>query len=678
MSSNRTAHLLERYQKLRKPAVPATATATVTTASSSLPFVHTKAASDALAANGQHSGAVGDQPVTTATAARPLLADLPPSFMSSKAAVLKYRDPQKDPLAAATTSSVVVRMLERMLQRHTTLGTGVQQPAPSCTALPATCTKRLREDEAEPQPSSPESDDDSHAEGTAPPLATTEEESLIDKIATFMLSAGYGNGDAPSVTDENHSGGDEKPFPTLYQCSGYWDACRRARFDCSGHARPRCADVKEYHRQSCLSHGVYGVVYSMYHVNAVTGTRKLFALKRIRKKWLEDWQNGFPLYLLREFELLLRLRHPNIVSAKELVLLNPISAPGTAVAAEPAESDKEASPSAESTHLDTSIGIRASKEVFLVMEHCQQDLKAYMTSYSSKGYPYLHVSTRHVNHGFVHWNFLSRVKCIMYQLFNALAFLHAHRILHRDIKTSNLLIDGQGFVKICDFGLGRQYREGKVLTPKVITLMYRAPELHLGVQDYTHAVDVWSMGCVMAELFLRQPLFVASRDDQLLLAICDVIGMPTDATFPGVYKLTRAREALRAMGRWNSSNKLAEVFASSSCPEARTLPPSGLELLQKIFSWCPLNRPSAAEVLRHPFFFEAPLPCDPSELMRPMPEVATPSTAAVSAVDSLDAAYQPESAPPRGSTTSVPPALVRVPADSNPLGHTAVPLPSEL
>jgi cyclin-dependent kinase 12/13 len=102
---------------------------------------------------------------------------------------------------------------------------------------------------------------------------------------------------------------------------------------------------------------------------------------------------------------------------------------------------------------------------------------------------------------------LPETKCIVRQLLEGVAYLHARKILHRDIKSANILLNDEGQVKLADFGLGRKVHFENVFTYKVVTLWYRAPELILGCKNYSDKIDVWSIGCVVAEFFLGEVLF---------------------------------------------------------------------------------------------------------------------------------------------------------------------------
>lgn len=127
--------------------------------------------------------------------------------------------------------------------------------------------------------------------------------------------------------------------------------------------------------------------------------------------------------------------------------------------------------------------------VYLVMEFLEHDLRVLMEN--MKG-PFL----------------APEIKCLLLQILRGLAYLHSNWVIHRDLKTANLLLNNQGILKIADFGLAREYGSpATALSPKVVTLWYRAPELLLESREYTTAIDMWSVGCIFAELITQRPIF---------------------------------------------------------------------------------------------------------------------------------------------------------------------------
>uniref|UniRef100_A0A6N2MXG8 Protein kinase domain-containing protein n=1 Tax=Salix viminalis TaxID=40686 RepID=A0A6N2MXG8_SALVM len=186
-------------------------------------------------------------------------------------------------------------------------------------------------------------------------------------------------------------------------------------------------------------------------------TGEIVALKKVK---MEKEREGFPLTSLREINILLSFHHPSIVDVKEVVV---------------------------GSNLDS---------IFMVMEYMEHDLKGLMESMRQ---PFSQ----------------SEVKCLMLQLLEGTKYLHDNWVLHRDLKTSNLLLNNRGELKICDFGC--QYGSPlKPYTHLVVTLWYRAPELLLGAKQYSTAIDMWSLGCIMAELLSKEPLFNGKTEvDQL-------------------------------------------------------------------------------------------------------------------------------------------------------------------
>ncbi len=141
---------------------------------------------------------------------------------------------------------------------------------------------------------------------------------------------------------------------------------------------------------------------------------------------------------------------------------------------------------------------------------------------------------------------LPQIKCIMLQVLEGLLYLHSHGVIHRDIKGANILLDNHGRVKLADFGLARKFdrRDGRNYTNRVVTLWYRSPELLLGSEHYNEAVDMWSVGCLFAELLTLRPLFPGDREARQLELIYEKCGVPTENEWPGVALLRHYKESL--------------------------------------------------------------------------------------------------------------------------------------
>ncbi|KAF7152306.1 hypothetical protein RHSIM_Rhsim01G0195900 [Rhododendron simsii] len=134
---------------------------------------------------------------------------------------------------------------------------------------------------------------------------------------------------------------------------------------------------------------------------------------------------------------------------------------------------------------------------------------------------------------------VAQIKCYMRQLLTGLHYCHVNQVLHRDIKGSNLLIDNEGNLKLADFGLARSFSNDHNgnLTNRVITLWYRPPELLLGTTKYGPAVDMWSVGCIFAELLHGKPIFPGKDEPEQLNKIFDICGAPEESNWPGVSKI---------------------------------------------------------------------------------------------------------------------------------------------
>ncbi|THH15020.1 hypothetical protein EW146_g5401 [Bondarzewia mesenterica] len=186
-----------------------------------------------------------------------------------------------------------------------------------------------------------------------------------------------------------------------------------------------------------------------------------------------------------------------------------------------------------------------------------------------------------------------QIKLYMYQLLRSLAYIHSVGICHRDIKPQNLLLNpGTGVLKLCDFG------SAKILVPRepnvsyICSRYYRAPELIFGATNYTTNIDIWSTGCVMAELMLGQPLFPGESGIDQLVEIIKVLGTPS-------------REQIKTMNPNYMEHKFpqikphpfSKVFRPRTAPEA-------IDLVSKLLEYTPEARLSAVEAMVHPFFDE--------------------------------------------------------------------------
>ncbi|KAG6651283.1 cyclin-dependent kinase G-2-like isoform X1 [Carya illinoinensis] len=304
-----------------------------------------------------------------------------------------------------------------------------------------------------------------------------------------------------------------------------------------------CRSVDEFERLNRIDEGTYGVVYRARDKKS----GDIVALKKVK---MEKEKEGFPLTSLREINILLSLHHPSIIDVKEVVV---------------------------GSSLDS---------IFMVMEYMEHDLKGLMETMKQ---PFSQ----------------SEVKCLMLQLLEGVKYLHDNWVLHRDLKASNLLLNNQGELKVCDFGLARQYGSPlKPYTHLVVTLWYRAPELLLGAKQYSTAIDMWSLGCIMAEFLSKEPLFNGKTEFDQLDKIFRILGTPNETIWPGFSKLPGVKVNFVK----HQYNLLRKKFPATSFTGSPVLSDSGFDLLNKLLTYDPQRRITAEAALNHEWFHEVPLP----------------------------------------------------------------------
>jgi cell division cycle 2-like protein len=203
----------------------------------------------------------------------------------------------------------------------------------------------------------------------------------------------------------------------------------------------------------------------------------------------------------------------------------------------------------------------------------------------------------------------SETKTIMLQIVSATNYLHDNWILHRDLKTSNLLLNNRGEIKLADFGMARYTGNPRPkLTQLVVTLWYRAPELLLGAEDYSFEIDVWSIGCIFAELLTREPLFQGKNEVDELSKIFTLLGTPTNETWPGFRSLPNAKALHPVLSKPSSTATATNTSSLLTSSKFPYLTSSGLRLLSAMLSLNPGARPTPAQILQHPYFKEDPRP----------------------------------------------------------------------
>ncbi|XP_047341336.1 probable serine/threonine-protein kinase At1g54610 isoform X2 [Impatiens glandulifera] len=303
---------------------------------------------------------------------------------------------------------------------------------------------------------------------------------------------------------------------------------------------PRRADTFE--KIDKIGSGTYSNVYKAR--DTITG--KIVALKKVRFDNLEPESVRF---MCREIIILRRLDHPNVIKLEGLV---------------------------------TS---RMSCSLYLVFEYMEHDLAGLAAS------PDIRFTEK-------------QVKCYLKQLLSGLEHCHSRGVLHRDIKGSNLLIDDDGILRIADFGLATivDPNHKNPMTSRVVTLWYRAPELLLGATDYGVGIDLWSAGCILAELLAGKPIMPGHTEIEQLHRIYKLCGSPSD----DYWKKFRSPNATVFKPRQPYKRCVSETF--------NHFPQSSLPLIEKLLSIDPTERETATDALRSEFFTTEPYACDPSTL----------------------------------------------------------------
>ncbi|KAK5946321.1 Cyclin-dependent kinase catalytic subunit [Knufia obscura] len=306
--------------------------------------------------------------------------------------------------------------------------------------------------------------------------------------------------------------------------------------------------MENYQKIEKIGEGTYGVVYK---ARDLQNGGRIVALKKIR---LEAEDEGVPSTAIREISLLKEMNDPNIVR-----LFNIVHADG--------------------------------HKLYLVFEFLDLDLKKYMEALPvaeggrGKALPEGSQDMQRLGLG------KEMVKKFMAQLVEGIRYCHSHRILHRDLKPQNLLIDRDGNLKLADFGLARAFGVPlRTYTHEVVTLWYRAPEILLGGRQYSTGVDMWSVGAIFAEMCTRKPLFPGDSEIDEIFKIFKLLGTPDENTWPGV---TSFPDFKATFPKWRreTTSKLAP-----------TLDDAGLDLLDQLLEYDPSRRLSAKQACLHDYF----------------------------------------------------------------------------
>ncbi|GLB01790.1 negative regulator of the PHO system [Aspergillus tubingensis] len=281
-----------------------------------------------------------------------------------------------------------------------------------------------------------------------------------------------------------------------------------------------------------LGEGTYATVFKGR--NRQTG--ELVALKEIHL----DSEEGTPSTAIREISLMKELKHESIVSLYDV--------------------------------------IHTENKLMLVFEYMDKDLKKYMDTRADRGQ--LDQAT---------------IKSFMHQLLKGIAFCHENRVLHRDLKPQNLLINKKGQLKLGDFGLARAFGiPVNTFSNEVVTLWYRAPDVLLGSRTYNTSIDIWSAGCIMAELYTGRPLFPGTTNEDQLIKIFRLMGTPSERSWPGISQLPEYKPNFHVYATQDLSLILPQID------------PLGLDLLSRMLQLRPEMRISAQDALVHPWFRDLP------------------------------------------------------------------------
>lgn len=312
-----------------------------------------------------------------------------------------------------------------------------------------------------------------------------------------------------------------------------------------------CRSSENYQRIELIGEGTYGAVYKC----RCRKTQEFVALKKLK---LDNEKEGFPITSIRETITLLKAKHDNVIDVREIVFGN---------------------------RLD---------QIYIVMEYMDRDLKSLMAG---------------MNRPFK----LGEIKLLMKQLLSAVAHLHSNWILHRDLKTSNLLIN-KGTLKVGDFGLAREYGSPlKCYTSKVVTLWYRAPELLLRTGKYSTPIDIWSVGCIFGELLSKEALFKGESEIQQINIIFSVLGSPNEKLWPDFERVSLHQKMKLPVYKYNR--------LKDKLPDRDILSKEGFNLWNRLLAYDPgvsqsgtnsdrppnpLHRITAQAALSHKFFEEKP------------------------------------------------------------------------
>ncbi|CAD8097012.1 unnamed protein product [Paramecium sonneborni] len=289
--------------------------------------------------------------------------------------------------------------------------------------------------------------------------------------------------------------------------------------------------LQNFTKEEKLGEGTYGIVTRAYDKRR----GKQVALKKLKLDNCDD--EGVPSTTIREIAILQKLKHPNIISLLEVKYF------------------------------------MEEKKIFLIFDSMQCDLRKYLDRNSQLS--------------------LNKIKPIIYQILLGLSYCHSRRVLHRDLKPQNILLNELMTIKLADFGLSRVFPfPMPKFTKEIATLWYRAPELMLGDDNYGTGVDIWAVGCIMAECLTGKPLLPGDSQVDMLFKMMELLGTPNDSTYIGLSKLPHFKITFPKF----KGKDLTQVIPLLKNEN------KALEVLQSMLQFNPGKRPQAKELLKNQWF----------------------------------------------------------------------------
>jgi len=301
-----------------------------------------------------------------------------------------------------------------------------------------------------------------------------------------------------------------------------------------------------YEKIDFLGEGQFATVYKALDKHSKDG--RIVAVKKIKLGSRAEAKDGINRTALREIKLLQEVKHENIIELVDVF-----------------------------GHVSS---------VSIVMDFMDTDLEVIIKDQSLVLTP-------------------ANIKSYTLQTLLGLEYLHQHWILHRDLKPNNLLVDSKGCLKLGDFGLAKYFGSpNRAMTHVVVTRWYRSPELLFGAKSYGVGVDIWAVGCILAELLLRVPFLAGDSDLDQLSKIFQALGTPTEESWPGISALPDFIQFKHQPG-----TPLRDIFTAAG--------DDLLDLMNSLCTLCPLKRCDASKALKSAYFSNKPAPSSGASLPLP-------------------------------------------------------------